>query len=101
MMTLGFLVGLCFVGHAADELKHGPDSEYHDGVPKGKVEQQPKWKSKIFPGTERDWWIYVPAQYDAAKPANVMIFQDGGGPKDDKGEMRAPVVFDNLIHKKE
>ena len=30
-----------------------------------------------------------------------MVFQDGGGPVNEKGEMRAPVVFDNLIHKKE
>ncbi len=94
-------IALSFCLFGADELKHGPDSEYHDGVPKGKVEQQPKWKSKIFPGTERDWWIYVPAQYDAAKPANIMVFQDGGGPKDPKGEMRVPVVFDNLIQKGE
>jgi len=88
----------CFAG---EEMKHGPDSEYQEGVPKGKVEQQPKWLSKIYPGTERDWWIYVPSQYDPATPANVMVFQDGGGPKDPKGEMRVPVVFDNLIHKKE
>lgn len=84
-----------------EELKqHGEDSERHDGVPKGKVEKQPAWESKIFPGTTRDWWIYVPAQYDPNTPANVMIFQDGGGPIGEKGDMRAPVVFDNLIHKK-
>ncbi len=75
---------------AADDLKYGPDSEFHEGVPKGKVEQQPKWKSTIYPGTERDWWIYVPAQYDPKTPANVMIFQDGGGPKDEKGETARP-----------
>ena len=27
---------------SADDLKHGPDSEIHDGVPRGKVQQQPK-----------------------------------------------------------
>ena len=93
LLSLGALAG--------EEFKHGPDSEYHEGVPKGKVEQQPKWLSKIFPGTERDWWIYVPAQYDPAAPANVMVFQDGGGLVSATGEMRVPVVFDNLIHKKE
>ncbi|MEI6232682.1 MAG: SMP-30/gluconolactonase/LRE family protein [Planctomycetota bacterium] len=90
-----------FAVRAADELKHGPDSEIHEGVPRGKVEQQPKWLSKTFPGTERDWWIYIPAQYKEGTPANVMIFQDGGGPVSEKGEMRAPIVLDNLIHKKE
>src|ERR1043165_9626851 len=83
------LMAFPFIVMAGEQLKHGPDSEYHDGVPKGKVEQQPKWKSQIFPGTERDWWIYVPAQYDAAKYANVMVFQDGGGPVSDKSDMRS------------
>ena len=38
------------------------DNIYHDGVPKGTVKQMPKWKSTVFPNSERDWWIYVPAQ---------------------------------------
>ena len=102
-IAAGFVLAgvLSFCVHAADELVRSPDSELHEGVPRGKVEQQPKWQSKIFPGTERDWWIYVPAQYDANTPANVIIFQDGGGPVNEKGEMRAPVVMDNLISKKE
>jgi enterochelin esterase family protein len=63
-------------------------------VPHGKLTQQPKWKSAIFPDTERDWWVYVPAQYTPDKPACVMIFQDGGGYKD-----IVSTVFDNLIAK--
>jgi gluconolactonase len=43
----------------------------------------------------------VPAQYDAAKPACVMVFQDGGGYVTRDGQWRVPVVFDNLIAKKE
>lgn len=35
------------------------------------------WKSKIYPGTERNYWIYVPKQYDATKPACLMVVQDG------------------------
>ena len=70
------------------------DNGYHTGIPKGVVTQMPKWKSNIFPNSERDWWIYVPAQYDASKPACVMIFQDGGGPKS-----YIPPVCDNLIAK--
>jgi enterochelin esterase family protein len=86
--------------HAADDYKLGPDSMEHDGVPKGKVTQH-KWTSKIFDGTVRDYWVYVPAQYDAKKPACVMVFQDGGGYVNPKGQFRVPVVFDNLIHKKQ
>ncbi|MBY0522243.1 MAG: esterase family protein [Gemmataceae bacterium] len=86
---------------AADDYKLGPDSERQQGVPEGKVIKMEPWKSKVFDGTVRDWWLYVPAQYDATKPANVMVFQDGGGYVGDKGQFRVPVVFDNLIHKKE
>jgi enterochelin esterase family protein len=56
----------------------------------------PKWKSKIFADTERDWWVYVPALYRADKPACVMVFQDGGSFLD-----FVPTVFDNLIAKGE
>ncbi|HEX3151011.1 MAG TPA: alpha/beta hydrolase-fold protein [Gemmataceae bacterium] len=85
---------------AADDYKLGPDSERHDGVPVGKVTQH-KWTSNVFPGTERNYWIYVPAQYDGKEPACVMVFQDGNGYQGEKGGFRVPVVLDNLIHKKE
>jgi enterochelin esterase family protein len=87
---------------AGDDYKLGPDSQKQPGVPEGKVTKS-TWKSTIFPGTVRDWWLYVPAQYDATKPACVMVFQDGGSyvNVDAKGQFRVPIVFDNLIHKKE
>ena len=50
-------------------------------------------QSKIYPGTWREYWVYVPKQLDRTKPAPVMVFQDGL-------QYNAPVVFDNLIHKK-
>lgn len=84
----------------ADEYKHGPDSERQEGVPKGTVTKK-SWTSKVFTGTVRDYFVYVPSQYDKEKPACVMIFQDGGGYLQEKGDWRVPVVFDNLIHKKE
>jgi enterochelin esterase-like enzyme len=70
------------------------DSLPQPGVPKGTLTQQPKWESKIFAGTTRDWWVYVPAQYKADQPACVMVFQDGESAKN-----YVPVVFDNLIAK--
>ncbi len=91
------LLGSAFL-HAADEdYKPGPEAEKKEGVPEGKVTQH-QWTSKIFPGTVRDYWIYVPAQYKKDTPANVMVFQDGGGFVREKGAFRAPTVFDNLIH---
>jgi enterochelin esterase family protein len=85
---------------AVDDYKLGPDSEEKADVPKGAVSKA-TWKSEIFPGTVRDYWVYVPAQYDEKKPAAVMVFQDGGAYQDKKGSFRVPIVFDNLIHKKE
>src|SRR5204863_7004954 len=63
-------------------------------VPKGEVKQYTFEQSKIFPGTFRDYWIYVPKQYDPAKPACVYIGQDGVG-------FKAPEAFDKLIAAKE
>lgn len=73
-----------------------PDSVKKPGIPVGKVTQGTFSNSKIYPGTTRDYFVYVPAQYDASKPAALMVFQDG------KSYLRnVPAVFDNLIHKKE
>jgi enterochelin esterase-like enzyme len=85
---------------SADDYKLGPDSQEQPDVPHGKVTKH-SWTSKIFPDTVRDYWIYVPAQYDAKEPACVMVFQDGGAYVNPKGQFRVPIVFDNLIHKKE
>jgi len=80
----------------------GPDSQVQQGVPQGKVTQMPAWtNSKIYPGTTRDWWVYVPAQLKPGQAANVMVFCDGGGFVKADGQFRAPVVFDNLIAKGE
>jgi len=73
-----------------------PDSREQAGVPRGSLKQMPPWESRIFAGTTRDWWVYVPAQYDAASPAAVMVFQDGSSYKD-----YVPTVLDNLIAKRD
>ena len=96
------LAAPCAALRAEDsDYKLGPDSMEKPDVPKGKVTKMPPWTSKIFEGTVRDWWVYVPAQYDPAKPACLMVFQDGGGYVDPKGNFRVPTVFDNLIAAKE
>src|SRR6266576_890916 len=65
-----------------------------DAPEKGEVTKYTFEQSQIFPGTVRDYWIYVPKQYDPAKPACVYVNQDGV-------QSNAPAVFDLLIHKKE
>lgn len=59
-------------------------------VPKGMVTKYTFEGSKIFPGTTRDYWIYVPAQYDGSKPACVHVNQDGV-------QFKLPEVMDRLI----
>ncbi len=85
---------------AADDYELGPDSKRQEGVPQGTVTQH-HWTSRVFPETQRDYWVYVPQQYDASEPACVMVFQDGGNYVDEKKSFRVPIVFDNLIHKGE
>lgn len=86
---------------AADEsYQFGPDSQRVEGVPRGKVTKH-TWASKIFPETVRDYHVYIPAQADGKNPAAVMVFQDGHAYVNEEGEFRVPIVFDNLIHKKE
>jgi enterochelin esterase-like enzyme len=76
----------------------GPDSSPKAGVPKGKVTEY-LWKnSKVFPGTVRQYFVYEPTGYDAAKPHAVMVFQDGHAYLNPTGDYRATVVLDNLIH---
>jgi sugar lactone lactonase YvrE/enterochelin esterase-like enzyme len=65
-----------------------------EDIPRGEVTKYSFDKSKIFPGTVRDYWVYVPRQYDPSKPACVYVGQDGVG-------FNAPAAFDRLIHKKE
>jgi enterochelin esterase family protein len=84
---------------ACAQYKLGPDSMEQPDVPKGTVAKH-TWKSTVFPGTVRDYWVYVPAQYDPRTPACVMVFQDGGSYMNPKGEFRVPTVLDNLIHQK-
>ncbi|HRJ44404.1 MAG: hypothetical protein KJZ86_25415 [Caldilineaceae bacterium] len=75
----------------------GSASQPQPGVPQGAVTRH-EWRSEIFPGTVRDYFVYVPAQYSGDEAAAVMVFQDGARYADVAGSVRTPIVFDNLIH---
>ena len=79
----------------------GPDSLPHDSVPTGEMRGPFVLPSTAYPGTQHTYWVYVPAQYTAAVPASLMIFQDGQAFKDMNGVVRAPNVLDNLIYRRE
>src|SRR4051812_42758467 len=86
------LLSLLFVSvlRAAIQYPVHPDSVVQPGVPAGELIKFSFTGSKIFPGTVHDVTVYVPKQYDPAKPACVHVHQDGV-------QYNTPVVFDNLI----
>ena len=77
----------------------GRDSQPQPGVPKGTLTKDTLAPGKFFPGTPHAYQVYVPAQYDAGRPAPFMIFLDGGGYAGNN--VRVPVVLDNLIARRE
>jgi gluconolactonase len=85
-----FLVPLAFMSIPA----LAQDAKQPAAPPKGEVKEYTFADSKIFPGTTRKYWVYVPKQYDPARPACLYVNQDGIG-------YNAPAVFDQLIAKGE
>jgi enterochelin esterase family protein len=79
----------------------GPDATEKPGVPKGEVRGPFVLPSEAYPGTQHTYWVYVPAQYDASTPAHLMVFQDGHAYMAPAGQVRAPIVMDNLIYRRE
>jgi enterochelin esterase-like enzyme len=78
-----------------------PDAIPREGVPKGEIRGPFVLPSQAYPGTQHTYWVYVPAQYDPAVPASLMIFQDGQAFMHPEGDIRAQVVMDNLIYRRE
>ena len=64
------------------QYRLGPDSLPQDGVPRGEIRGPFTLPSNVYPGTQHTYWVYVPAQYDPAAPASLMVFQDGQAFKD-------------------
>jgi enterochelin esterase-like enzyme len=96
MRVIRLLAAVCFVAPFALSPVAAPraDDAKPADVPKGEVKKYTFDKSKIFPGTTREYSIYVPQQYDPKTPACVYVNQDGV-------QFNAPAVFDKLIHNKE
>src|SRR5947207_14183399 len=93
-----FFLALAALGaRAADDYVLGPDSQFKAEVPHGRVERFQFTNSSVFPGTVRDGGVYIPAQYDPAKAAALMVFQDGLGYMSTNGSWRVPLVVDDLI----
>jgi hypothetical protein len=107
LMTLLLLLG---GAHAAEpaavvrqpgEYPLTSDSLPQTGVPQGQLTGPFEFHSRLFAGTVRRYWLFIPAQYSPQSPANVLVFQDGQRATATAGSLRVPQVMENLIHKHE
>lgn len=87
---------ICSIVTAQESYQLGPNSWRYPNIPAGAITKH-SWESKIYPNTTRDYYVYVPAQYNSAQAAALMIFQDGHTYVKEDGDFRIPLVFDNLI----
>jgi enterochelin esterase family protein len=96
-------------GGSYDMPAYTPDSYARAGVPQGRISEKLVHTSKLYEGMETSYWIYVPAQYDPAVPAALMVWQDGERYITRNVEescrlcpslYRLQEVTDNLIHDK-
>jgi sugar lactone lactonase YvrE/enterochelin esterase-like enzyme len=97
MKSIAALIATALLATAALAATDHPlteDSKPNTAAPKGDRLKGTFEQSTVFPGTTREYTLYIPKQLDRSKPAPFMVLQDGGGYK-------ADTVFDNLIHKKE
>ena len=81
--------------------KLASDALVMEGVPVGEIRGPFTLPSEAYPGTQHTYWVYVPAQYDAAVATSLMIYQDGQAFMAPEGDIRAQVVMDNLIYRRE
>jgi sugar lactone lactonase YvrE len=92
-----FCLPVLLAAQAPNLYPLGPDSQVKADVPKGVVTRLKLAPGNYYPGTPHDYAIYVPAQYNAARPTPFMIYLDGIGALGN--QQRVPIVFDNLIAK--
>lgn len=106
-----YRVGDTAIGGALNIPAYTAESYAQPGVPKGELSDKMVHVSKdIYPGMETNYWVYLPARYDAVEPAALMIWQDGqllAGRNDEAicilcpGLVRILEVTDNLTHRDE
>lgn len=93
VLLLGFIVSVVLINA---QQAYNVRSPYDPATQKvaenmrGEVFQFPLDDSRIYPGTEREIWVYVPQQYQSNQPACVLVCMDGI-------LYDATTVMDNLI----
>jgi len=86
-------------GGSIDVPAFDPLSYLQPGVLTGTLSPKIGHVSKIYDEMKSDYWFYVPAQYDPATPAALMVFQDGHS-YIDRNHLPTLNVIDNLIAEK-
>lgn len=71
-----------------------PAQQANPDIPKGEVLKFEFNRSHIYPGTQRTYWVYIPAAYKPENAACLYVDMDGV-------QFGAPGVFDYLISKGE
>ena len=80
--------------------KHGPDSQEQDGVPQGKVIDMSSGRARSSPAPSATTGSTSRPSTTARRPPASWSSRTAAY-VNRKGDFRVPVVFDNLIHKKE
>ncbi len=101
IVSISCFYNISFAAPTDDLYQLGPDSQWHKNVPHGKIIGPLTLASEVFSHTTRNYWIYIPAQYDSTQATSLMIFQDGHAFLNTNGDYRVPYVFDNLIYRRE
>jgi len=105
ILYMALAIAICGAGAASAQAPRQPgdypltaDSLAQPGIAHGTLEGPFEFRSRVFAGTVRRYWVYVPAGYDPAGPApNLLVFQDGQRATNMQGSLRVPNVLDNLI----
>src|SRR6266496_3269052 len=92
LLSALFLPTVLFAQQPPENYPADSASVEHAGMPRGEVLKFTFDQSKIFPGTWREYWVYVPAQYKSDKPACVFVDQHGI-------HSRAPTVVETLAYR--
>jgi hypothetical protein len=90
------LVAAPATARVAGDYPLSADSMVRTGVARGRLEGPFEFRSAIFPGTVRRYWVQVPVGYHPARPPNLLVFQDGQRATNPEGSLRIPTVLDNL-----
>lgn len=77
-----FALSAFFCGQSLLAEPYTPPAIKPEAIKEGHIETFIFTQSKVFPGTVREVTVFIPAQYDASKPACVYVKTDGFNPRE-------------------